>query len=128
MPDVLAVALLALAGGVGAGCRFMLDGLIRGRTRSIVPLGTLVVHVTGSLMLGFVTGLLAWHAAAGSIALVVGTGLLGGYTTFSTASFETVQLVREREWVPALIAGPGMLVVTVAAAAGGLGLAALLPA
>lgn len=127
MPEPLTIALLAVAGGVGAACRFVLDGLVRGRARGILPLGTLVVNVSGSLLLGIVTGLVAEHLASGSLGLVVGTGLLGGYTTFSTASFETVQLLREREWVPALIAGPGMLVVTAIAAAGGLGLAALLP-
>jgi len=52
--------------------------------------------------------------------LVLGGGLLGGYTTFSTASVETVRLLQERRYVPALVVGLGMLVASVAAA--GLGL------
>lgn len=111
---------LACAGGVGAACRFMLDGLIKARVRTSYPLGTTVINVTGSLLLGFVTGLALAHVLSEPWHLVAGTGFLGGYTTFSTASFETVRLLQDRRYAAALANGLGMLVASVAAAALGL--------
>lgn len=84
------------------------------------PLGTVLVNVTGSFVLGLVTGL----GGAGTIAVpmvtVLGTGMMGGYTTFSTASVETVQLLRSGKTRLAVLNGLGMLVVSVGAAALGL--------
>ena len=110
---------VALAGGVGAVARFMLDGLVRSRLASF-PVGTVLVNVTGSFVLGLVTGLTLAHVVPEELRLVVGTGFCGGYTTFSTASFETVRLVEQRRVGAALLNGVGTLVVTVCVA--GLGL------
>jgi len=117
------IALLALAGGFGAIARFTLDGLIRGRLKAVLPLGTMIINVSGSLLLGFVTGLVLFHAVPSAWQLVLGTGFLGGYTTFSTASFETARLIQERQLLAALVNGLGMLVLALAAAAAGLWLA-----
>jgi CrcB protein len=127
------IAIMAIAGGLGAIARFMLDGLIRarlsraglnrGRLNTMLPLGTMIINVSGSLLLGFVTGLVLFHAIPSDLQLVVGTGFLGGYTTFSTASFETARLIQERQFVAALLNGVGMLLLAVAAAVAGLGLA-----
>jgi CrcB protein len=111
---------MALAGGVGAVARFVLDGLVRSRVASWFPVGTVVVNVTGSFVLGLVTGLALAHVVPEEMRLVVGTGFCGGYTTFSTASFETVRLVEQRRVGAALLNGVGTLVVTVCVA--GLGL------
>ena len=111
---------VALAGGVGAVARFVLDGLVRSRVASWFPVGTVVVNVTGSFVLGLVTGLALAHVMPEELRLVVGTGFCGGYTTFSTASFETVRLVEQRRVGAALLNGVGTLVVTVGVA--GLGL------
>jgi len=111
---------VALAGGVGAVARFVLDGLIRSRVASWFPVGTVVVNVTGSFVLGLVTGLALAHVVPEELRLVFGTGFCGGYTTFSTASFETVRLVEQRRVGAALLNGVGTLVVTVGVA--GLGL------
>ena len=111
---------VALAGGVGAVARFVLDGLVRSRLASWFPVGTVVVNVTGSFVLGLVTGLALAHVVPEELRLVVGTGFCGGYTTFSTASFETVRLVEQRRVGAALLNGVGTLVVTVCVA--GLGL------
>ena len=111
---------VALAGGVGAVARFVLDGLVRSRLASWFPVGTVVVNVTGSFVLGLVTGLALAHVVPEEMRLVVGTGFCGGYTTFSTASFETVRLVEQRRVGAALLNGVGTLVVTVCVA--GLGL------
>jgi fluoride exporter len=110
--------LVAVAGGVGASLRFALDGWITGRRRSALPLGTLIINVSGSLFLGLVTGAAA-HLGADVVA-ILGTGLLGGYTTFSTASVETVRLARAGRTGVAAMNGLGMLVVAVAAAVVGL--------
>ncbi|MDF9716125.1 CrcB family protein [Nocardioides sp. ChNu-99] len=114
--------LVAVAGGVGAALRFLVDDAVRRRTGGARPLGTLVVNLTGAFALGLVVGL-ADRGSLGDgsgidLVAVLGTGLLGGYTTFSTAVVEVVRLVEERRWGYAAVHGPGMLVA-------GVGLAAL---
>ena len=116
----LLVLAVAAAGGVGAVARLVLDGLLRARVRIAYPLGTTVINVTGSLLLGLVTGLALAHGLPAEWRAVLGTGFLGGYTTFSTASYETVRLAQQRRYRAALVNGVGMLVLALAAA--GLGL------
>lgn len=111
---------VALGGGVGAAARYALDRVVSARWRGRFPLGTFLVNVSGSLALGLFTGLLV----DGSLPLVLlGTGVLGGYTTFSTASYDTVCLVRERRFGTAVVYGVGTMLSAVAAAALGLWLA-----
>jgi fluoride exporter len=117
--SALELLLIAVGGGVGAIGRFVLDGAIKARVGGF-PLGTVVINVSGSLLLGLLTGL----GEAGTLPLpavaVLGTGMMGGYTTFSTASVETVQLFRSGRIRTAVLNGLGMLVVSVGAAALGL--------
>lgn len=112
--------LLALAGGLGASTRLLLDGVIRTRSTGALPWGTVTINLTGSLLLGLLTALATAHAVPETWRLVVGTGFLGGYTTFSTASFETVRLLQERRWVAGAANGLGVLIAATGAA--GLGL------
>ncbi|MBD7980994.1 MULTISPECIES: fluoride efflux transporter FluC [Oerskovia] len=105
--------LLAVAGGLGAGVRFVVDGLVRSRVRTEFPWPTAVINMSGSLLLGALTGLLVAHLVSSDVAAVVGTGFLGGYTTFSTASYETVQLVRQRRYGLAFAYSLGILVACV---------------
>jgi CrcB protein len=118
---------LALAGGVGAATRFFVDGAVRARIRWSYPVGTTIINVSGSLLLGLVTGLALSHShlVSADWLLVLGGGFLGGYTTFSTASFETVRLLQNRRWGAALANGVGMMVASVAAALLGLWLGSL---
>jgi CrcB protein len=110
---------LAVAGGVGAVARFVMDGLVRTRASTSFPLGSVVINITGSFVLGVVTGLALSHVVTDDLRLIVGTGFCGGYTTFSTASFETVRLVeRRRTWL-ALLNAVGTLLGTVGVAAVG---------
>lgn len=111
---------LAVAGGFGAAARMLLDGLIKSRVSGPTPWGTIIINVSGSLVLGFLTGLAAGQILPQAWLLVVGTGFLGGYTTFSTASVETVRLLQERKWLIGLGNGLGTLVIATGAA--GLGL------
>jgi len=114
---------VAAAGGLGAALRFFLDGAVNRGREFRIPVGTLTINVTGSFLLGVVTGA-AGHLGVVPVA-VLGAGLLGGYTTFSTASFETVRLARGGRTTAAAVNGLGMLVVSVAAAAAGVALGAL---
>ena len=116
----MTVVWMALAGGLGAVARFVLDGLVRTRFASAFPLGTVLINVTGSFVVGVVTGLALGHAVPDEWQLVVGTGFCGGYTTFSTASFETVRLVEQRHTGLALLNAVGTLVLTAGVVALGL--------
>ncbi|WP_291057792.1 fluoride efflux transporter CrcB [Herbiconiux sp.] len=116
---------LAVAGGLGAATRFVVDGLVRTRIRSSYPVGVTVINVSGSLLLGLLTGLALSHVVSEQWLLILGTGFLGGYTTFSTASFETVRLLQTGQAAAAFLNGFGMLVASVAAATLGLWLGSL---
>lgn len=111
---------VALAGGLGSSCRLILDGFIREHTRGAAPWGTIIINLTGSFLLGLVTGLAGAHLLDGYGQIVLGTGFLGGFTTFSTASFETVRLLQQKKWVVGGLNGVGVLVGTTLLA--GLGL------
>jgi CrcB protein len=84
----MTVVLLALAGSLGAVCRFLLAGAVQDRTKAALPLGTLVVNVVGS----FGLGVLAGASPAETNLLVAAVGLFGGFTTFSTWAIESVRL------------------------------------
>lgn len=111
---------VALAGGVGAVARLVVDGMIRARTGGGYPVGTTAINLSGSLLLGLVVGL-SGAVLPDPARLVLGTGFLGGYTTFSTASVETVRLAVERQWAAAWANGLGMLLAGVGCAAVGVG-------
>lgn len=116
------VLAVALTGGLGAVTRFVVDGVLRARfPRAAVPVGTMVINLTGAFALGVITGLVA-HGTTAVLATVAGTGFLGGYTTFSTASLESARLVADRRWLAAFVAAAGMLVAAVALAAAGFAL------
>lgn len=116
---------ICLAGGVGAALRFAADAWIRSVLPLRFPAATAVVNVTGSFALGLVTGAAAAHVLSPAWTAVLGTGLLGGYTTFSTASVETVGLLLAGEIRTALVSGLGVLVAGVLAAMLGLWLGAV---
>jgi len=114
--SVWLVLAAAAAGGVGAGLRYLVDAAVMRGRRNAFPLGILIVNVSGSFALGLVVGLGA-AIAPPAIALVVGTGLLGGYTTFSTVSVETVLLFQRRRRRAAMVNVVGTLVLALVAAA-----------
>jgi CrcB protein len=91
--------LLSLAGGVGAITRYVVDSLVRTRWQRDFPLGTLIINVTGSFILGILAGLVIAHGASDHVKAIAGTGFCGGYTTFSAASVESIRLAQRREWV-----------------------------
>ena len=114
------LALTLLAGATGAVTRFVLDSAAKSRWAWTFPWATVLINVTGSLLLGFLAGLVLFHAQPTAWQTVIGTGFCGGYTTFSTASFETVRLVQQSRSGLALLNAVGSLVSSVAACAVGL--------
>jgi CrcB protein len=115
----------ALAGGLGAVTRFLVDTLVARHNPFQVPLGTLVINVSGSLLLGILTGLVTSSdpaSAAVTAKAVVGPGFCGGYTTFSTASVESVRLWLAEGATTGIRYAAVTLLGSVAAAAAGLAL------
>lgn len=107
---------VVVLGGVGAVLRFLLDGEINRWAKTKLPIGTLVINVTGAMLLGFLAG----ADLSGAATLILGTGLLGAYTTFSTWMFETQRLVEERQVIHA--AGNVVVSLSLGIAAAALGL------
>lgn len=112
---VLAWFGVVLVGGAGAVLRFVVDSAVAGRFGGrLFPIGTFAVNLSGSLLLGLLTGLALGHDAS----LVAGTAAIGSYTTFSTWMLETHRAAEERLLV---VVGLNVL----ASLAFGLGAAAL---
>ena len=84
---------VVVIGGVGAVLRFLVDRTVSGRVAGSFPYGTLVVNLSGALLLGFLSGL----ALSPHLALLAGTAFVGSYTTFSTWMLETQRLGEERQ-------------------------------
>ena len=116
---------LAGAGAAGAVLRYTVDAAIASRSSVVLPLGTLVINLTGSLVLGAVTGLALFHAFPATPKLLIGTGACGAYTTFSTMAFESVVLARGGGRLPAVVNVGANVVGSCLAAAAGLALAAV---
>lgn len=83
---------LAVAGGIGAVVRLLLDGAVSRRASGPFPWGTFAVNISGAVALGLLSGI----GLSDDAYLVVGTGVIGAYTTFSTWMFETQRLIEER--------------------------------
>jgi fluoride exporter len=94
MSSALAWIGVGVFGAIGSWARFHVGGLVAASRPSDFPLGTFVVNLSGGFLLGLLTGL----AVTGDALLVFGTGLLGGYTTFSTWMVETERLGEDGEW------------------------------
>ncbi|MFF7640195.1 fluoride efflux transporter CrcB [Streptomyces canus] len=84
--------LVVLGAMVGAPLRYLTDRAVQSRHDSVFPWGTLAVNVTGCLILGLLTGAAAAGAAGSHLQLLLGTGLCGALTTYSTFSYETLRL------------------------------------
>jgi CrcB protein len=103
---------VGVIGGVGALARFLLDGAVSERVGSQLPLGTLLVNVSGTFILGVLVG----ASVAGDALLLAGVALLGSYTTFSTWMFESHRLGEQGRRTGLALNVAGSLVVGVAAA------------
>jgi len=121
----LAWVAFVAAGAVGAPVRYLVDAVISDLVEGAFPWGTLAVNVSGSFVLGVLTGLGLYHAFPSTPRVVLGTGFCGAYTTFSTFTYETVQLVEEGALAEAGRNIAATVVTCGLAAAAGLALVAL---
>ena len=96
--------LVALGGALGSVGRFWLGGLVADKFGAAFPWGTLAVNVTGSVLIGVLAAFAAPEGrldstARGFLTQFLMIGVCGGYTTFSSFSLQTLNLLREREWL-----------------------------
>jgi len=93
---------LALGGALGTIARYALNGVISERFGQTFPLGTMVINVTGSFIIGLFAQLTApegrWLVSP-TFRVFFMLGICGGYTTFSSFSLQTLNLVRDEEWL-----------------------------
>ncbi|WP_371498483.1 fluoride efflux transporter CrcB [Kitasatospora sp. NBC_00374] len=100
--------LLVVAGAaVGAPLRYLTDRAVQARHDSVFPWGTFAVNAAGCLVLGLLTGAVAAGAASSRLQLLLGTGLCGALTTYSTFSYESLRLAETgaRFYAAANVAG-----------------------
>ena len=93
----MTVLMVLLGGAIGAPARYLTDLTVQRLHGTVFPWGTWTVNVIGSLVLGVVAG----SSAPAWLLSLVGTGLCGALTTFSTFGFETVRLVEDGDWAEA---------------------------
>lgn len=89
---------IALGGAIGTIGRYLVGGLDYRFSQGVFPISTLVVNVTGSLAIGFLWGVADRFTISPNTRLFIFIGILGGYTTFSTFSLETFNLLRDGEY------------------------------
>ena len=93
---------VALGGALGAMARYGISGWVQTATGSMFPMGTLVVNVVGSFVIGIVLqATTEKFSASPEVRLFLTTGFCGGLTTFSTFSFETLRLMEDQQWLAA---------------------------
>jgi len=113
------ILVVALAGGLGAALRYVVDSLVPTGGPDAVPRGTAVVNVSGSFLAGLLGGALAAGALSPAVYAVGVAGFCGGYTTFSTASLDAVRLLQRGRAAAAAGYALGTLMTTTGAAAAG---------
>lgn len=121
MASVSIVLAICVAGACGAVARYLLAERVARHWQGRFPLATFLINVTGAFALGFLlTAGASSLPALANLRTVIGTGFLGGYTTFSTLSFETHALTRRGQHTSATLNALGSLLAGVLAA--GLGI------
>ncbi len=90
------LAIVGLAGSAGAVSRYLLGRFVAKHVRWQIPLGTLLINVSGAFLIGLLFVVTSRHMISSTIQTVLATGFLGGYTTSSTMSWESVLLIRGR--------------------------------
>ena len=115
---MLAYVLIAIGSALGGMGRYFFSGVVMSFTGGTFPYGTMLVNITGCLVIGFFATLTGPDGR-----LLVGTparqfvmiGICGGYTTFSSFSLETFNLMRDGEWMPAALNAGGSIFLCIVA-------------
>jgi CrcB protein len=111
--------MVLLGGAIGAPMRYLTDLFVQSRHDSVFPWGTFAVNVLGSLILGITAGVVTDLGSPPWVLALVGTGLCGALTTFSTFGFETIRLLEEGSVLTAVSNCVASLMVGLGACAGG---------
>lgn len=116
--------LICLGGAVGTGARYMVAVWMARMGSTAFPWGTLLVNVCGSFLLGLLMQLsLSTQVISADLRLILGTGILGGFTTYSAFNYETLALLRADAWGVALVNAAATLIGCLVAGALGIGVA-----
>lgn len=106
--NILNIFLIAIGGALGSVARYLLSTFVLRATGTLFPLGTFVVNVIGCLVFGAIAGAASQRVQlAPAMRLFLLTGILGGFTTFSSYAFESFTLVRDGQflWASLNVAG-----------------------
>ena len=118
------IAAVAVGGALGSVARYLIGALIQDRAATALPVGTLTINISGSLLLGFLMRLgLETSALGPEMRFFLTTGFCGGFTTFSTFSYETLRLFEDGEYGTAGLYVCSSLVFALLACAIGMGAA-----
>ena len=119
MKIILAVGIGSFIGGIS---RYLITLFIQNRFLSTFPYGTLLVNITGCFLIGVIYGLSDRGNVSPLWRLFLATGIMGGFTTFSSFSNETVGMLRDAEYVPAFSYVACSILLGLAATLGGISL------
>jgi CrcB protein len=106
--NILNIFLIAIGGALGSVARYLISTFVLRTTGTLFPLGTFVVNVIGCLAFGAIAGAASQRVQlAPALRLFLLTGILGGFTTFSSYAFESFTLVRDGQflWASLNVAG-----------------------
>jgi len=122
--------LVMIGGAFGSGMRFLVGRLSLALVGPGYPWGTWFINLSGGLLMGLLVGLLARYPSANgeNIRLLVGVGILGGFTTFSTFSLEAANMIQRGDWGIALLYATSSAVGAILLLFAGLALARMVPA
>ena len=124
------IFLVMIGGAFGAGLRYLVGRVAFAMVGPGFPWGTWVINLSGGLFMGLLVGLLARNPAASGepLRLLIGVGVLGGFTTFSTFSLEAVGMIQRGEWTTALLYVTSSAVGAILLLFAGLAIARMVPA
>jgi len=89
--------LIAAGGAIGTVFRYILSGIDYKLSSGVFPVSTIIINLTGSLVIGLLWGLCEYSAISSNVRMFIFIGLLGGFTTFSTFCLENFNLIRDGE-------------------------------
>ncbi|HMB85378.1 MAG TPA: fluoride efflux transporter CrcB [Methylomirabilota bacterium] len=101
---MMRLALICLGGAVGTGARYLLGGVVARWAGPDFPYGTLLINVLGSFLIGVVQQVgLTSLLIPDTLRLVLAVGVMGGFTTYSSFSYETIRLLEAGSWLAASV-------------------------
>jgi len=119
--------LVLLGGGIGALFRYVSQGLVYSVTGANFPFGTMAVNITGCLIIGFLMSFFEYRfSISPELRVFLTTGILGGFTTYSSFSYESIMLLKEGDYFHGILYIAGTTLFCLTATFGGLKLGKLL--